>query len=157
MKDLFLLFCLICFMDSQAQTDIIPADEERSENIFTLLNSSAKKLSEDEVQKMKEMYVNMITSDTYILFMEAIRKKSWTQKGTTFPRTSDREKLTKWMEANLDKTFFNTVEEGVDTILQAYELGKKVYTDNEELFTLMGRANSTQKEELTKIRLALGK
>ncbi|QYJ68105.1 hypothetical protein [Flavobacterium litorale] len=138
-----LILLLLIFIDSNAQHSITKD---------SLLIPVKKDLSETEFKKAVEAYVEMTKSETYIQYKKGLRIISTNlrlldeveRKAYIDIDQSDKSQLEKWLKDNIKSTKFNSVNEGIDIIYGTFKLFKKLYWENEELYTSMRRANREQ-------------
>ena len=133
----YIIFFLFCLVSVNAQS-----------TNRTLAQDSVKYgLSNEELQKAKEMYALMTKSNTYHLYKEAINDNAIKLGNANYPadlKTSDRKEVEKWLQGNIHDTQYASVEEGIDMITKTSILMNKMYNENIELYTLMRRSNQNE-------------
>jgi hypothetical protein len=117
------------------------------------IDSTKTGLTEKELQLAKDLYVKMMKTETYVLFKKDLRTRSKKLKNLKLPpygemNQCDREQVKKWLAANLSKTDFKSVDEGLDTLLKGCMLLEKLHVDNAELYSLISKAKVAQIGEI---------
>lgn len=141
MKYLLLFFCLCGFINSNAQTTTDKQPVEDS-------------LSKEELQRAKELYLQMMASETYMLREKSVKNEFEKLNGLMLPSIKELNWVTdsvafkKWLANNIHQTKFTSVDEAFDTIMGSVNLNMKRQEENKELFALLKKTTLSQFEEI---------
>ncbi|QYJ68871.1 hypothetical protein [Flavobacterium litorale] len=128
-------------------------------------DSIGKGLSESELQIAKQQYLEMIQTDNYIQYKKNIKVMvqklnglqmfpqekldEYLANGKKIEELSIEEYRKKWLEENIKKTDFKSVEEALKFYKSTEVLLEKTQKSYEKLYQFIAKANIEQIKEIT--------
>lgn len=133
---------------------------------LTFNNLSAQSLNNDEIVKEKKLteaefiiakkkYIEMTESQTYI----SVKRLNWefneNLKGLELPSVKDivnwqedENIMREWWSDKLKETKYENVDEPINALKKIFELTRKQFDENKELYDLMKKASFDQLKEI---------
>lgn len=139
---------------------------------FTITNSygqvmtdeKSSGLTKEEFQKAKDKYLQMVKSNEYlemkklqkvvvkklngnsiVSFDEAIK---WSSQSEDKAEENFKIYIRQWLNNNIEKTNFESVEEGFNLIYKSFEITDVMVKKNKDLYDMIARANRRQVSEI---------
>lgn len=139
--NIFYSFCILLFLTLFCQTTF-----SQSENQL-----SKKGLSNVDLKKACDGYIKMMETETYILHQKKTKEfaEKMNQTLTSAPLDiTNKDFFYKWLEENITKTKFKSVEEAKVYIDDMVSTSDKMEKENEVLYNLIKRATIEQIREI---------
>lgn len=142
MKNIYFIFIFFIGFSLNCQPSVIKGKSK----------STGKELSKEDFEYACGAYKKMIESPAYLEHEKQVRlfaKKTNNQlKLENFHQYDSREKLLIWLEKNLSKTQFKTIDEAKLLIETMKKASEKMINENKKLYELMSNASLEQLNEI---------
>ena len=127
-------------------------------------NEASSGLTGTEFEKAKQLYLDMMQSDTYKELKQNTVFIANRTKNIELPRLDPswmglddaalgklyKERVVAWAKANQKKMKFKNAREASNAVIRGVELAQRREVENKELYSLMKRANKAQFSEIIK-------